>query len=90
MQTTIDQKIKIPEINGKTLSLRHSHQKAGVKQYWCSDLLNSLGLLAEGECNNPESGTRNAKVVITDLRTGELKGRGNCTQKQSALLCVLF
>ena len=74
MQITINQKVKIPEINNETLSLRQSHQEAGVKSYCCSDSLPSLGLLAQGECGNQEPGTRNAKVVITDLSTGELKG----------------
>ena len=90
MQTTIDQKVKIPRINGQTLSLRQSYQKAGVGRYWCSDYLPSLGLLAEGECDNPESGTRNAKVVITDFRTGELKGGEVWREKLSTSLYLLF
>ena len=75
MQTNLNQKVKIPKIKGKTLSLKESHQKAGVKEYRCSDFIPSLGLLAEGEYSNPESEKRNAKVVITDVRTGELKGK---------------
>ena len=87
MQTTIDQKVKIPEVKGKPLSLRQSHKKAGAKRYWCSDFLSSLGLLAEGEYNN--LGSRNEKVVLTDLRTGELKGE--YSQRQFFFFrCVLF
>ena len=87
MQKDINQKVKIPEVKGKPLSLRQSHKKARVKEFWCSDFLSSLGLLAEGEYDNYES--RNAQVVITDLRTGELKGE--YSQRQFFFFrCVLF
>ena len=72
MQPATNDIIKVPEIKGKPLSLRQSHHKTGVKDFKCSDFLPSLNLLAEGEYNNQES--RNAKVVFTDLRTGELRG----------------
>ena len=55
-------------------SLEHSHSKAGVKQYSCSDFTASLNLLAEGEFENPQSGSRNAKVTFTDLNRLEHKG----------------
>ena len=74
MQTNIKKNLKIPEIKGKTLSLQESHQKAGVENFMCSDFFPILDLLAEGECNNPDEEERNAKVVITDLKTGLLKG----------------
>ena len=72
MQKSINQ-VKIPTLNGKPLSLLKSHQKAGMKEYFCSDYLYSMSLLAEGEWNNNYS-TRNAVVVITDLKTGDFKG----------------
>ena len=66
-------RVTIPTLNTKPQRLLESHQKAGVKQYYCSDFLASMSLLAEGECGNDSH--RNAMVVISDLKTGEFKGR---------------
>ena len=60
-------------MNGKPQRLQKSHLSAGVRQYYCSDSLASLGLLAEGEYLKFDF-SRNAMVVITDLKTCELKG----------------
>ena len=73
MQKSINQKVKIPTLNGKRLRLRESHQKAGMRKYHCSDYLCLMSLLAEGEMYNKDS-SRNAIVIITDLETVAFKG----------------
>lgn len=74
MQTSLNQRLKIPAIQGHVQSLRHSHLDASVSKYCCSDFAPSLGLLVEGEYNKPDSEARNARAVLTDLKTGQLRG----------------
>lgn len=64
--------VKIARVKGKIKTLQESHLKAKVKDFCASDFLAPMSLLAEGEYSF--SSKKNAKVVITDLRTGEFKG----------------
>lgn len=73
MQKSVS-RVKIPKVKSKPQSLKESHHRAKVKNCHCSDFLHSMSLLAEGEWSNEDS--RNAKVVLTDLKTGEFKGCG--------------
>lgn len=73
MQKSVSQSVEMPRVPGKPRRLGESHRKAGVHQFRCSDFLASKGLLAEGERANRDS-SRNASVVVTDLKTGTLKG----------------
>lgn len=74
MQKELTKNVKIVEINGKIQILQDSHLKAGAEIFSCSDLCQSLHLLAEGESEISESESRTAKVTITDLSSRELKG----------------
>ena len=88
MQKSINQDVKIPTLNGKPLRLQESHQKAGVEKYQFSDYLASMSFLAEGESDNKDS-SRNATVVITDLKTGLFKGISGGLREKHFTLCFV-
>ena len=86
MQKSISQNVNIPTLNGKPLSLQESHQKAGMRMFQCSDYLSSMSLFAGGEFSN--KGSRKAMVVVTDLKTGALKGCGEFVPFEKHLYLV--
>jgi L-asparaginase/Glu-tRNA(Gln) amidotransferase subunit D len=61
--------------NGNTIYLSKQDLSLGVKDYYCSSYINSKKLLIKGEHSNPSSSQRKAMVVLTDPRTGDIKGR---------------
>ena len=66
--------IKKCKQDSRTLSLQETDKVVGVRSNWCSTFLSSIGLLAQGEWNNPKSDQRNAVITFRDPKTGNLKG----------------
>ena len=80
MPTTLNQKPQITREDASLLSMKQSHASSGTQNYCCSDFIASLNLLAEGEYKNKEP-SKSAKVVLTDLKTGQFKGGSSFIQK---------
>ena len=75
MEKSIQNLIKKIKKNKKIHSLKKQDEKEGVKATFCSCFVPELNMLVRGEYNNLINKSRNAKILITNCKIKELKGK---------------
>jgi hypothetical protein len=60
--------------NEKPIKLSQQDMNLGAKSFWCSSFIKSKNILIKGEYNFTVLKERKALIILTDPRTGEIKG----------------
>lgn len=74
MSINLNNLLKKVDSQGETIYLRETDPNVGTKDFWCSTYLACKRVLIRGEFNNPKAGSRKAIIILTDPKTGKLKG----------------
>jgi hypothetical protein len=73
-KTFVNQFFKKLKEKEKWVNISEQDLELGIKHFWCSAFIESENLLIKGEYNNQKISERNALLILTDPKTGKIKG----------------